>query len=340
MCVAADSKFNFILDRHCSSPTHDREPVSDGCSLKEVSNCIWSEDAATKSGKTLTVHDRNVIVLSKLDSSALQLQPEPNRDFVVMVELKYKDPDHDHVKSEDLVAIDCDQAEIQENDDCLSTDLMFFQSDDSQNKSSEKYLRLISNNSDTDGKSPAKIANNIKKKGDAGTGVGAGLACSVCGKQFQRRTRLNSHMALHTQVRPHTCDECGKTFAMRWDLTLHRRLHTAAFACPVCHKSFTANSKLNRHLRTHTGERPHACAHCHKSFADKRNLDNHTRTHTGEKPYVCRVCARAFRVRTHLTDHQRVHSKATPYKCALCPKTFRWKANYNLHCKTHGSVVK
>nr|CAD7411907.1 unnamed protein product [Timema poppensis] len=131
--------------------------------------------------------------------------------------------------------------------------------------------------------------------------------CTICSKGFMRRTNLNAHMAVHTQVRPHVCDQCGKS----------------------------VRAKLERHRRMHTGERPYPCPTCGKAFGEKRNLESHQRTHSGERPFVCNTCGKTFRVRSHLTDHRRVHTQETPFTCDICGKSFKWKTNLNIHLKTH-----
>ncbi|KAG8231391.1 hypothetical protein J437_LFUL011327 [Ladona fulva] len=161
------------------------------------------------------------------------------------------------------------------------------------------------------------------------------FSCDICGKSFMRRTNLNAHMGVHTQVKPHGCDLCGKRFVVRWDLTLHKRIHSGLFSCEFCGKAFAVRGKLERHRRIHTGERPYTCDVCPKAFGDKRNLEAHRRCHTGEKPFACKVCGKSFRVNSHLSDHRRVHSQEKPFTCHVCGKSFKWKTNLNIHLKLH-----
>ncbi|XP_046406110.1 zinc finger protein 358-like isoform X3 [Ischnura elegans] len=164
---------------------------------------------------------------------------------------------------------------------------------------------------------------------------GKPFSCDVCSKSFMRRSNLNAHMGIHTQVKPHSCDICGKSFVVRWDLTLHQRIHAGLFACEFCGKAFSVKGKLERHRRVHTGERPFSCDVCSKAFGDKRNLEAHRRCHTGERPFVCLVCGRSFRVNSHLSDHRRVHSQEKPFTCHICGKSFKWKTNLNIHLRLH-----
>ncbi|XP_071438759.1 uncharacterized protein [Hetaerina americana] len=161
------------------------------------------------------------------------------------------------------------------------------------------------------------------------------FSCDMCGKSFMRRTNLNAHMGIHTQVKPHSCEICGKSFVVRWDLTLHKRIHSGLFACEFCGKAFSVKGKLERHRRVHTGERPFSCDVCSKAFGDKRNLEAHRRCHTGERPFTCHLCGRSFRVNSHLSDHRRVHSQEKPFTCHICGKSFKWKTNLNIHLRLH-----
>lgn len=378
LCFSAESKFNSILNEP-SSLQGDKGTVVETCVIKQSSNCLWPADSS-KSEKTVTVHDGGVIVLSKMGSDMLDAQHETsdNRDFVVMVELKYKESDtltndrNDIARSEtdiDSYSIQdklqslvtfteeacafepenlekdkqCDNSSVEsemKDHNLISANQLMVLESSGTDSSKEKCLRLVTNNSVSMRKNVCeKVNDQVKKRINGKSSSGKKLfICSICCKHFQRRTRLNSHMAIHTEIRPHSCDQCNESFVMRWDLTLHQRIHSRTFECEHCSKIFTVRSKLDRHMRTHTGEKPHICGYCCTSFGDKRNLDNHLRTHTGEKPYVCNICNRSFRVRTHLTDHQRVHTKEMPFRCDACGKTFRWRANYNSHLKMHSCV--
>lgn len=59
------------------------------------------------------------------------------------------------------------------------------------------------------------------------------------------------------------CPECGKTFNDKGYLSSHMKIHRdkKEYACPHCPKRFNQRVAYNMHLRIHTGESSHKSAH-------------------------------------------------------------------------------
>eukprot|EP00474_Spongospora_subterranea_P008882 CRZ09340.1 hypothetical protein [Spongospora subterranea] len=112
--------------------------------------------------------------------------------------------------------------------------------------------------------------------------------------------------------RQYICEECGRLFNRRSHLSSHVRTHTGErpFQCAICKKGFTQSGSLNRHMRNHDNERRlsikddhtnETCMECCRVFLSKKGLSAHQRAgHKKVDPppsevLVIPVCARIAR---------------------------------------------
>jgi len=77
--------------------------------------------------------------------------------------------------------------------------------------------------------------------------------CTICGKGFQKTSKLTAHMKIHRAPEEHynhPCDICGKKFTRPQHVARHKMLHTGErpFKCPKCPRQFTREDKLRHHL--------------------------------------------------------------------------------------------
>merc|ERR1719219_2953963 len=77
--------------------------------------------------------------------------------------------------------------------------------------------------------------------------------CNICGKGFQKTSKLTAHMKIHRAPEEHynhPCDICGKKFTRPQHVARHKMLHTGErpFKCPKCPRQFTREDKLRHHL--------------------------------------------------------------------------------------------
>ncbi|TNN02258.1 hypothetical protein fugu_009745 [Takifugu bimaculatus] len=78
--------------------------------------------------------------------------------------------------------------------------------------------------------------------------------CSHCGKAFNQKVVLQTHMARHTGEKPHLCMFCPASFSQRGNLHSHvKRVHSEnkgvpLFQCMDCSCSFKKLGSLNAHI--------------------------------------------------------------------------------------------
>uniref|UniRef100_A0A3B3ULH2 Zinc finger protein 436-like n=1 Tax=Poecilia latipinna TaxID=48699 RepID=A0A3B3ULH2_9TELE len=177
------------------------------------------------------------------------------------------------------------------------------------------------------------------------------------GRTFVCRSRLKTHEAIHSGVKPFRCDLCPKAYMRTNDLQHHRSvahssgagpaLRPASLLCHLCGKEFKCRSQLAIHFQTHTGERPHLCDICGRKFARQYQLKRHKAllhpscaTVEPRSPpdaaFTCGVCGRRLKSETQLTEHARIHVGDNLHHCSVCLRGFQ-RAGYlrQHHLRVH-----
>ena len=191
------------------------------------------------------------------------------------------------------------------------------------------------------------------------------LQCSVCHVIFKRRSYLESHMTIHTGVKPHGCSFCEQKFRTLYEQKMHELHHKGELpqcrvcggryrvlakhmlihstdnykhVCSVCKKAFRVVGSLRKHMLVHTDERPYTCQDCGRRCKTSSHLKSHIRiVHVREKNYACSVCGKAFAQSLGLKAHMPVHTDERPHRCDTCNKAFKTKIALAVHRTVHSS---
>lgn len=111
--------------------------------------------------------------------------------------------------------------------------------------------------------------------------------CPVCEKTYKLREHLHRHMKTDhsgsspSDQRKFQCDFCEYRAKTEGLLESHLMIHTGVkpFTCDICNLSFRQRSTLQQHRYTHTGERPYKCAVCDATFRQHSSLYTHRKSH-------------------------------------------------------------
>ena len=168
-------------------------------------------------------------------------------------------------------------------------------------------------------------------------GIGLQIRCELCGKNFTKQSRLQSHInSIHKNIRNFQCQHCDKAFKAKIHLDNHMLQHSGdrPFQCGECGERFRHKLSLISHSRIHSDSRPFVCDTCGRAFRDNSTLKAHTRVHSGEKPYKCKLCDKSFTQRAGLNYHKAVHAGEKPHKCNQCDYATAKKASLFYHVRT------
>ncbi|CAC5422909.1 KRAB [Mytilus coruscus] len=174
--------------------------------------------------------------------------------------------------------------------------------------------------------------------------------CFVCGKNFETRLSLFTHLKDKHKIYKRKCLNCNKNFSCKTDLQKHFAdihdidfvvdLSEQIFRCFVCDVIMESRSELKEHLPTHEKE-GYNCNLCEMKYTAPSSLRFHKRTvHWKlEGTRSCKICddklftnMKAYE--SHMLNH--FYDFLGPMKCAKCNITCKNKKSYKQHIASHG----
>ncbi|XP_036302651.1 zinc finger protein 770 isoform X1 [Pipistrellus kuhlii] len=182
--------------------------------------------------------------------------------------------------------------------------------------------------------SPAKKRKNIH-------------ACTICGKMFPSKSKLDRHALIHTGQRPFKCVLCSKSFRQSTHLKIHQLTHSEErpFQCCFCQKGFKIQSKLLKHKQIHTRNKsfqnlslkkksPESCPLPNKLNPKQDNFENVDIGESEETnqldvhsiyivPFQCPECEECFESEKILSGH-----RCFPARSGKIPSSFKRSLNY------------
>ena len=125
-------------------------------------------------------------------------------------------------EGEDKEAVNCEEANILEEDDRQSTVVSI----DGANNQIHRGLsmNLISNIPSADPRAPMQKRNGSfscksSKRPDGTYHEGPSFSCELCGNIYLTKKTMERHKVVHAEAKPFRCEECGQRFFYKFGLT-------------------------------------------------------------------------------------------------------------------------
>ncbi|XP_034944297.1 zinc finger protein 557-like [Chelonus insularis] len=164
--------------------------------------------------------------------------------------------------------------------------------------------------------------------------------CEICGMNFDRKSKLISHMFKHSNLKPYKCNICLKVFKTNTYLSKHMEIHDESsqyYSCSVCDFQARSKSYLKVHyIRKHTQEYKFNCVQCGKMFKVQSDYTTHMKDHDMES-CVCDICGGSYSNKSSLYFHKHYKHVSTikEFECSTCKKRFKNQKNLNSHIELH-----
>ncbi len=182
--------------------------------------------------------------------------------------------------------------------------------------------------------------------------------CSYCGKNFKTGNGLRLHkLAEHEDASKHSCDICGKLFNHKSNLNTHIQWHHLGkiFSCDLCDFTAKQNKTLKKHTQTYHHKRPKQES---KEKSSDKQLTDTTMGKEEKEPnlrkrivkdnkyykkyksikvgemYKCQDCDLTFKTAMGSIYHRRSVHEEVKFDCLQCDKQFSQKSNLKTHIQS------
>ncbi|NWQ76447.1 ZBT38 protein, partial [Columbina picui] len=202
--------------------------------------------------------------------------------------------------------------------------------------------------------------NSANASGSVATVVPPVYNCNCCGKSFNERALLSTHLQLHSERQETSvCKYCSKQFASLNILESHEQVCMRSSTLPVnngneqnfadnytptdgrnassyantepllSENSITDYSNANctlpetDHLvKVVDGQILYTCIVCKRSYVTLSSLRRHANVHSWRRTYPCHYCNKVFALAEYRTRHEIWHTGERRYQCIFCLETF------------------
>ncbi|CAH1994833.1 unnamed protein product [Acanthoscelides obtectus] len=140
------------------------------------------------------------------------------------------------------------------------------------------------------------------------------LFCPHCEAGFGETYFLREHIRVRHENMRYSCQECGKEYESRCGLISHMSLHrNEKYRCALCEKVCPNKQQLRRHKCVKVNTYP--CNKCGKEFTAKKHMVAHKRTTiecNEKRRYHCQRCGEQFTAKTKIANHIRQEHQPDP----------------------------
>uniref|UniRef100_A0A8D8ACK3 Zinc finger protein 26 n=1 Tax=Culex pipiens TaxID=7175 RepID=A0A8D8ACK3_CULPI len=149
--------------------------------------------------------------------------------------------------------------------------------------------------------------------------------CRICGKVFDKQTRLQYHMYSHKERV--ACEWCDETFRNRGGLLVHINRKR----CPGKKSQEEPTSSAEVQEQDEDAAIDMQCKECGVSFTSSKAQRTHIQEgNCQQRPtFPCTICGKTFDKLSRMQYHLYTHRERFP--CPRCVQTFRYKTHLRRH---------